>query len=244
MPHNLYLHSSICRRPIERDSGRKAQAIKFATTIRLGLDVALSHHAAILIPAPAVFHWSGTADVADIQGAYKLLSPLLGVGVAGVILPWPCSLPGKTRPSPDAWPTDRHGVFSYPADPLASPAGDPGPCHRPAVGIMVTMAKADPALAGRQSVVLSMQLRFRHLAALRFTDNKAKMGRVCQCALAQKSSAGRPLLSSLCSTSGCFHHRGADAVQKPVFQFLAWPYQFPDGGKHFMYKKILIHPGK
>ena len=40
---------------------------------------ALFINAAILVLVAAVFHWSGHQDVAEIQDAYKLLSPLLGV---------------------------------------------------------------------------------------------------------------------------------------------------------------------
>ena len=40
---------------------------------------------AILALAATAFHWSGHQDVAQIQDAYKLLSPLLGVGGAGIL---------------------------------------------------------------------------------------------------------------------------------------------------------------
>src|SRR5207237_319152 len=46
---------------------------------------ALFVNSAILILAAAVFHWSGHQQVAEIQDAYKLLSPLLGVGVASAL---------------------------------------------------------------------------------------------------------------------------------------------------------------
>ena len=46
---------------------------------------ALFINSAILILAAAAFHWSGHQDVAEIQDAYKLLSPLLGVGVASAL---------------------------------------------------------------------------------------------------------------------------------------------------------------
>src|SRR5471032_1553005 len=87
MPHNLYLHSSIVQtRNFERTPQGKQEAIKFATIdSATALMFALFVNAAILIVAAAAFHWSGHADVAQIQDAYKLLSPLLGVGVAGVI---------------------------------------------------------------------------------------------------------------------------------------------------------------
>ncbi len=46
---------------------------------------ALFINGAILILAASAFHWSGHQDVASIQDAYKLLSPLLGVGVASIL---------------------------------------------------------------------------------------------------------------------------------------------------------------
>jgi manganese transport protein len=49
------------------------------------LTIALFINAAILILAAAAFHWSGHQDVAQIQDAYKLLSPVLGVTAAGVV---------------------------------------------------------------------------------------------------------------------------------------------------------------
>jgi manganese transport protein len=87
MPHNLYLHSSIVQtRAWEETSEKKREAIKFGTidsTVALWL--ALFINAAILIVAAATFHVSGNHDVADIQDAYKLLSPLLGVSAASAI---------------------------------------------------------------------------------------------------------------------------------------------------------------
>src|SRR5437879_3118526 len=81
MPHNLYLHSSIVQtRVFEQTPAGKREAIKFATIDSTGaLMFALFIDAAILILSAAAFHWSGHQDVAEIQDAYKLLSPLLGV---------------------------------------------------------------------------------------------------------------------------------------------------------------------
>src|SRR5260370_28631422 len=42
-------------------------------------------NASILVLAASVFHWSGHENVAAIQDAYKLLSPLLGVSFASVL---------------------------------------------------------------------------------------------------------------------------------------------------------------
>ncbi|MCE0482761.1 MAG: Nramp family divalent metal transporter [Methylacidiphilales bacterium] len=87
MPHNLYLHSSIVQtRRIEPTSEGKREAIRFATIdSTVALMGAAFVNGAILIVAAAVFHFSGHQDVADIQSAYKLLSPLLGVGFASTL---------------------------------------------------------------------------------------------------------------------------------------------------------------
>ncbi|PYJ54139.1 MAG: divalent metal cation transporter, partial [Verrucomicrobia bacterium] len=87
MPHNLYLHSSIVQtRKFEQTPVGRREAIKFATIdSTVALMFALFINGAILVLAAAVFHWSGHQDVAEIQDAYKLLSPLLGVGIASVL---------------------------------------------------------------------------------------------------------------------------------------------------------------
>src|SRR5438034_1977409 len=87
MPHNLYLHSSIVQtRKFEQPPVGRREAIKFATIdSTVALMFALFINGEILVLAAAVFHWSGHQEVAEIQDAYKLLSPLLGVGIASVL---------------------------------------------------------------------------------------------------------------------------------------------------------------
>jgi manganese transport protein len=87
MPHNLYLHSSIVQtRNWEDTPEQKGEAIKFGTIdSTIALSLALFINAAILILAASVFHFSGKQDVAEIQDAYKLLSPMLGVAPASAI---------------------------------------------------------------------------------------------------------------------------------------------------------------
>src|SRR3954470_13618217 len=87
MPHNLYLHSSIVQtRAFERTPEGKGQAIRYATLdSSLALMFALFINAAILIVAAATFHTAGKTEVAEIQDAYSLLSPMLGVGVASAV---------------------------------------------------------------------------------------------------------------------------------------------------------------
>jgi len=87
MPHNLYLHSSIVQtRAHGEDAAGRREAATMATidsTVALGL--AFFINAAILILAAATFHSSGRTDVAEIDQAYRLLAPSLGVGAASVV---------------------------------------------------------------------------------------------------------------------------------------------------------------
>jgi len=87
MPHNLYLHSSIVQsRRYKRTSEGKREAIFMANVdSALALTVALFVNAAILIMAAAVFHRSGHFEVAAIEDAYKLLSPLVGAAGASTL---------------------------------------------------------------------------------------------------------------------------------------------------------------
>lgn len=87
MPHNLYLHSSIVQtRAFERNEAGRRHAIRWATldsTLALGL--ALFVNGAILAVSAAVFYTRGRTDIAEIQDAYQLLSPLLGVTWAATL---------------------------------------------------------------------------------------------------------------------------------------------------------------
>jgi manganese transport protein len=86
MPHNLYLHSSIVqtRQYEETPTGRR-EAVRYAfIDSTIALSFALFINAAILIVAAATFHTTGRTDVAEIQDAYKLLTPLLGAGASTV----------------------------------------------------------------------------------------------------------------------------------------------------------------
>lgn len=87
MPHNLYLHSSIVQtRDWQPTTEKRWEAIKFGTIdSTFALSLALFINSAILIVSAATFHFSGNQNVAEIQDAYKLLSPLLGVSAASAI---------------------------------------------------------------------------------------------------------------------------------------------------------------
>ena len=87
MPHNLYLHSSIVQsRSYKRTPEGKREAIVMANIdSALALTVALFVNAAIVVVAAAVFYRSGHYEVAAIEDAYKLLSPLVGAAGASTL---------------------------------------------------------------------------------------------------------------------------------------------------------------
>ena len=87
MPHNLYLHSSIVQsRKYKRTAEGKREAIFMANIdSALALTVVLFVNAAIVVVAAAVFYRSGHYEVAAIEDAYKLLSPLVGAAGASTL---------------------------------------------------------------------------------------------------------------------------------------------------------------
>jgi manganese transport protein len=87
MPHNLYLHSSIVQaRRFGAGDADKAAAIRFATwDSSLALVLALVINSAIVILAATAFHATGRVQVTGIEEAFKLLSPVLGVGLASTL---------------------------------------------------------------------------------------------------------------------------------------------------------------
>jgi manganese transport protein len=87
MPHNLYLHSAIVqtRRHARTQHGTR-EAIRWATAdSTLALALALFVNSAIMIVAAVAFNRPGAAPVTEIADAYRLLSPLLGVGIASAV---------------------------------------------------------------------------------------------------------------------------------------------------------------
>jgi len=87
MPHNLYLHSSVVQtRRYEETAEGKRVAVRYAfLDSTIALSCALFINAAILVVAATTFHTSGHTEVAEIQDAYRLLTPLLGVTGASAV---------------------------------------------------------------------------------------------------------------------------------------------------------------
>ncbi|MCC3372357.1 Nramp family divalent metal transporter [Cohnella sp. REN36] len=86
MPHNLYLHSSIVQtRQFKRNTEGRKEALKYSVwDSNISLFIAFLINSAILILGAAAFYGTGL-DVSEIEGAYELLSPTVGVGIASTL---------------------------------------------------------------------------------------------------------------------------------------------------------------
>ena len=181
MPHNLYLHSSIVQtRKFEQTPEGRREAVKFATIDSSGaLMFALFINSAILILAAAAFHWSGHQDVAEIQDAYKLLSPLLGVGVASALFAVALLASGQnsTLTGTLAGQIVMEGFLNFRITPWLRRLITRLIAIIPAVLIIGIFGEGKTTeLLVASQVVLSMQLGFAVWPLMRFTGEKAKMG--------------------------------------------------------------------
>src|SRR5881397_676410 len=181
MPHNLYLHSSIVQtRKFEQTPAGRGEAIKFATIdSTFALMFALFINAAILILSAAAFHWSGHQDVAEIRDAYKLLSPLLGVGVASVLFAVALLASGQnsTLTGTLAGQIVMEGFLNFRITPWLRRLITRAIAIVPAVFIIGIFGEGKTTeLLVASQVVLSMQLGFAVWPLMRFTGEKAKMG--------------------------------------------------------------------
>lgn len=181
MPHNLYLHSSIVQtRNFEQTPAGRREAIKFATIdSTAALMFALFINAAILIVSAAVFHWSGHRDVAEIQDAYKLLSPLLGVGVASALFAIALLASGQnsTLTGTLAGQIVMEGFLNFRIKPWLRRLITRLIAIIPAILVIGIFGEGKTTeLLVASQVVLSMQLGFAVWPLMRFTGEKRKMG--------------------------------------------------------------------
>jgi manganese transport protein len=181
MPHNLYLHSSIVQtRQYTRSEQGRGMAIKFATIdSTFALMLALFINAAILILSAAVFHGKGHNDVADINDAYKLLSPLLGAPLASVLFAVALLASGQnaTLTGTMAGQIVMEGFLNIRLRPWVRRLLTRLVAIIPAVIVAVLYgAKGIGSLLILSQVILSVQLSFAVVPLIMFTSDKKKMG--------------------------------------------------------------------
>ena len=180
MPHNLYLHSSIVQtRRYEETTVGKKEAVKFAfIDSTVALSFALFINAAILIVAAATFHKSGHNDVAEIQDAYKLLTPLLGAGASTMFaLALLASGQNSTLTGTLAGQIVMEGFLNIRLRPWVRRLITRGIAIIPAAIVGIKYGESGTAkLLVLSQVILSMQLSFAVFPLVAFTSDKVKMG--------------------------------------------------------------------
>lgn len=181
MPHNLYLHSSIVQtRAWQPTTEKKWEAIKFGTIdSTVALSLALFINSAILIVAAATFHGSGYHEVAEIQDAYKLLSPLLGVSAASAIFGLALLASGQssTLTATLAGQIVMEGFLRFRLPPWLRRLATRLLAIIPAlIAIVFFGEQSTGRLLVLSQVVLSLQLSFAVIPLVIFTSDRRLMG--------------------------------------------------------------------
>ena len=181
MPHNLYLHSSIVQtRKFEGTSEGKREAVKFATLdSTIALMGSLFINASILIVAAATFHRHGKHDVAEIQDAYKLLAPMLGVPIASGVFALALLASGQnsTLTGTLAGQIVMEGFLNIRLRPWLRRLITRALAIVPAVIVTVLYGERGTGqLLILSQVVLSLQLSFAVVPLVLFTSDRRKMG--------------------------------------------------------------------
>ena len=181
MPHNLYLHSSIVQtRQYDASSAGKREAVRYAfIDSTIALSFALFINAAILIVAAATFHTSGNTEVAEIQDAYQLLTPLLGVAGASTMFAVALLASGQnsTLTGTLAGQIVMEGFLNIRLRPWVRRLITRSIAIVPAVIVAAIYGESGTAqLLVFSQVILSLQLSFAVFPLVGFTSNKKKMG--------------------------------------------------------------------
>ena len=181
MPHNLYLHSSIVQtRAVEPTEAGRRQAIKFATIDSTGaLMIAFFINAAILIVSAATFHGTAHQNVADINDAYQLLTPVLGATLASTFFAIALLASGQnsTLTGTLAGQIVMEGFLRIHIRPWLRRLITRFIAIVPAVIVAAIYGERGTGqLLVLSQVILSLQLSFAVVPLVQFTSEKAKMG--------------------------------------------------------------------
>ncbi len=180
MPHNLYLHSSIVQtRAYERSPKGRREAVKFATIdSTIALMLALFVNASILIVAAATFHTRGHA-VEEIDQAFELLSPLLGLGIASTLFAVALLASGlnSTVTATLAGQIVMEGFLQLRMPPWARRLVTRGIAIIPVIVVTALYGESGTAkLLVLSQVILSMQLPFAIVPLIQFVTDRGQMG--------------------------------------------------------------------
>jgi manganese transport protein len=181
MPHNLYLHSALVQtRDFNESTSGRREAIRYATIdSTVALLIALLINAAILIVAAATFHAHGHTEVAEIQDAHRMLSPLLGAGAASILFAIALLASGQnaTITGTLAGQIVMEGFLNIRLRPWLRRLITRLIAVVPAVIVTIEYGASGTAqLLVLSQVILSLQLPFAVIPLVRFTSDRAKMG--------------------------------------------------------------------
>jgi manganese transport protein len=181
MPHNLYLHSALVQsRAVAptTEGKREACRLNLVDTI-VALNAAFFVNAAILILAAAAFHSRGRLDVASLEQAYQLLTPLLGTALASTLFAVALLSSGQssTITGTLAGQIVMEGFIRVRMRPWLRRMLSRGLAIVPAVLVIVLKGEsAVDALLVLSQVVLSVQLSFAVIPLVVFTSDRRRMG--------------------------------------------------------------------
>lgn len=181
MPHNLYLHSSVVQtRKYGDDRESKKEAVKFVTIdSTIALMLALFINAAILIMAASVFHKNDYYEVAEIQDAYKLLTPVMNVPLASTLFALALLASGQnsTLTGTLAGQIVMEGFLDIRLRPWLRRLITRSIAIIPAIICVILYGERGAAnLLVFSQVVLSFQLAFAVIPLVIFTSDRNKMG--------------------------------------------------------------------
>src|SRR5881296_4732454 len=180
MPHNLYLHSSVVQtRRYEETSAGRRMAVRYAfLDSTIALTCALFINAAILVVAAATFHTSGHSEVAEIQDAYRLLTPLLGAGASTMFaLALLASGQNSTLTGTLAGQIVMEGFLNIRIRPWLRRLITRSIAIIPAALVIgIAGENKVTSLLILSQVILSFQLPFAVIPLIRFTGDRSKMG--------------------------------------------------------------------
>ncbi len=181
MPHNLYLHSSIVQtRKYDESADGKREAVRYAfIDSTIALSIALFINASILVVAAATFNTTGNTSVAEIQDAYQLLTPLLGVKIASGVFALALLASGQnsTLTGTLAGQIVMEGFIHIRLRPWVRRLITRGIAIVPAAIVAILYGDSGTAqLLILSQVVLSLQLSFAVFPLVHFTSDRLKMG--------------------------------------------------------------------
>ena len=136
-------------------------------------------NSALLVLAASVFHAAGRSDVSELQDAHRLLTPLLGTALAGVVFAVALLLAGQsaTITATIAGQVIACGFVRLRMTPWQRRVATRALALVPALTVILLAGdrSVGPMLVGSQ-VVLSLQLPFAIVPLLLLTSDKRRMG--------------------------------------------------------------------